>query len=385
MRSNLIVNAFIDYNVYYMPQTSAIWDTFTEITPWRLALEHDYRSAITNPLLADSVAGDFHLQSTKGRYVDGVGWVADSEDSWAIDTGNPETFYEYEPQTNGDRINIGAYGGTIYASMGHTDTVVRTRILNEPTHIDESQSRFPLIWTAQDVPTDVVFSVQYSGDGGVTWVTLSNNVNPYQEYILWQTTPYWNTYKGYWRVLNADSNYMDTSEAPFNMFYGEFAISQIWREHGLNNIIWRGAWDEPYIVEYSTDMQSWTEAPTGSGPNQTNDFISTHGGDFTYEDIGSISPEYRFYRVRHPVQNGDIQDMYIIRSGELNTIRWYSDTAGMFMVEHSSNMIVWTEASSGTETNQQNPVINAGAGISSFEDIGSTNDFSRFYRVWRQE
>lgn len=61
---------------------------------------------------------DFHLQSAYGRWnPDSQEWVADSNTSGCIDTGDPNSDWSNEPWPNGKRINMGAYGGTNQASM----------------------------------------------------------------------------------------------------------------------------------------------------------------------------------------------------------------------------------------------------------------------------
>lgn len=66
-----------------------------------------------NPLFASS--SDLHLQSKYGRW-NGSGWVTDANQSPCIDAGDPSSSYANEPAPNGNRINMGAYGNTIYAS-----------------------------------------------------------------------------------------------------------------------------------------------------------------------------------------------------------------------------------------------------------------------------
>jgi hypothetical protein len=270
---------------------------------WQLQEYHDFRSAITNPLMVDVVNGDYHIQSTVGRYVDGLGWIPSVLDSWGIDKGNPGSDYSMEPSVNGDRINIGAYGGTIYASKGYTNTVVYNRTLNHEAHIDYTNSLWPLIWTVQDVPTDVTFSVEYSGDNGATWYVLTNGISPYKEYHIWQTSPFFNTYAGLWRVISDDGKYSDTNDAPFDIFYGDYEITHEGLSGDLNYIVWVGAWSENYRVQYSDAWMAssnginWYNAPTGAGPNQTPWFDAPNGGDLTYEDIESTNKPYRLYRV----------------------------------------------------------------------------------------
>ncbi|MGB2862217.1 MAG: right-handed parallel beta-helix repeat-containing protein, partial [Sedimentisphaerales bacterium] len=59
------------------------------------------------------VPGDYHLRSQAGRWhADSRTWLLDVLTSPCIDTGNPDSDYSAELPPNGDRINMGAYGGT---------------------------------------------------------------------------------------------------------------------------------------------------------------------------------------------------------------------------------------------------------------------------------
>jgi hypothetical protein len=63
------------------------------------------------------VDGDYHLKSQAGRwYPDSNIWFQDDQTSPCIDAGDPDTPFGDEPFPNGDRINMGAYGGTTEAS-----------------------------------------------------------------------------------------------------------------------------------------------------------------------------------------------------------------------------------------------------------------------------
>ena len=58
----------------------------------------------------------YHLKSQDGRW-DGQQWVNDDVTSFCINTGSSNSNYSDEPIPNGNRINIGAFGGTSTASM----------------------------------------------------------------------------------------------------------------------------------------------------------------------------------------------------------------------------------------------------------------------------
>ena len=59
--------------------------------------------------------GDYHLKSEGGRWTE-TGWVIDTVSSPAIDAGDPADPVSDEPEPHGDRINMGAYGGSDQAS-----------------------------------------------------------------------------------------------------------------------------------------------------------------------------------------------------------------------------------------------------------------------------
>ena len=63
------------------------------------------------------VEGDYHLKSQAGRWNAALDrWVWEDETSPCIDTGDPQMPVADEPLPNGNRINMGCFGGTPYAS-----------------------------------------------------------------------------------------------------------------------------------------------------------------------------------------------------------------------------------------------------------------------------
>jgi hypothetical protein len=71
-----------------------------------------------DPLLVDEQNGDYHLLSNRGRYwPEHNVWVLDRLTSPCIDGGDPNVGTLDEPIPNGNRINMGAYGGTAQASL----------------------------------------------------------------------------------------------------------------------------------------------------------------------------------------------------------------------------------------------------------------------------
>jgi hypothetical protein len=63
------------------------------------------------------IGGDYHLKSQAGRWDPLLRvWVLDERTSSCIDAGSIDSPVGHEPMPNGDRINLGAYGGTSEAS-----------------------------------------------------------------------------------------------------------------------------------------------------------------------------------------------------------------------------------------------------------------------------
>jgi len=72
----------------------------------------------SDPFFANPAAGDYHLRSARGRYWAEHGvWVLDDENSPCLDGGDPDADYSGERAPNGGIINMGAFGGSYYASM----------------------------------------------------------------------------------------------------------------------------------------------------------------------------------------------------------------------------------------------------------------------------
>jgi hypothetical protein len=71
-----------------------------------------------NPLFADVGNADYHLRSRYGRYwPEHNVWIIDRTISPCIDAADPAVYPRSERMPHGGRMNMGAYGGTPYASM----------------------------------------------------------------------------------------------------------------------------------------------------------------------------------------------------------------------------------------------------------------------------
>ena len=69
-----------------------------------------------DPLFEDADKDDYHLKSQAGRWdPQSEAWIMDEVTSPCIDRGDPNSAIGDEPDPNGERINMGAYGGTTEA------------------------------------------------------------------------------------------------------------------------------------------------------------------------------------------------------------------------------------------------------------------------------
>jgi len=100
------------------------------------------------PLFVDLENGDYRLRSKWGRYwPEHDVWILDRMSSPCIDGGDPSAEPLNEPQPNGGRINMGAYGGTSQASLSLTEENLPGQASN-PSPAD----------SAVDVDTEVILS-----------------------------------------------------------------------------------------------------------------------------------------------------------------------------------------------------------------------------------
>ncbi len=89
---------------------SDFWDCGFDVPPGAGNMSED-------PLFADQAQGDYHLKSQAGRWDLGTElWVTDEMTSPCIDAGDPQSDFGGEPEPNGHRANVGAYGNTTEAS-----------------------------------------------------------------------------------------------------------------------------------------------------------------------------------------------------------------------------------------------------------------------------
>jgi len=104
------------------------------------------------PLFVDPANGDFHLQSRYGHWdVSSQSWVNDKYTSKCIDGGDPSSVWTAELWPHGERINMGAYGGTPEASKSPS-TAGNPADFNHDGFVDELDMRlFSFKWLVEEV------------------------------------------------------------------------------------------------------------------------------------------------------------------------------------------------------------------------------------------
>jgi hypothetical protein len=104
------------------------------------------------PLFADANNGDYHLKSEAGRWdANSQSWVIDANTSPCIDAGDPNSDWKAELWPHGQRINMGAYGGTPQASMS-LSTVGNIADLDNDGDLDFNDLKsFTEKWLKQEV------------------------------------------------------------------------------------------------------------------------------------------------------------------------------------------------------------------------------------------
>ena len=114
-----------DYNDLYATNGANVVETdegfgpsYATLAAWQAASGQDAHSISADPLFADAANGDFHVRSKAGRYDPAAGTfvTVDAVVSPCVDAGDPTDPVGDEPNYNGGRVNLGAYGGTAEAS-----------------------------------------------------------------------------------------------------------------------------------------------------------------------------------------------------------------------------------------------------------------------------
>jgi Leucine-rich repeat (LRR) protein len=119
-----------------------------------------------DPLFADPDNGDYHLLSEHGRYSpQHYAWILDEITSTCIDTGDPNVGPLDEPAPNGGRTNMGAFGGTSFASMSQPDPDEPIYFIDENLKIAVEEQ----LGISDPTPNDMLTLISlHADDRGIT-------------------------------------------------------------------------------------------------------------------------------------------------------------------------------------------------------------------------
>jgi hypothetical protein len=147
-----------------------------------------------DPLFADPSQGDYHLLSEIGRFVkinpadynvpDGH-WVPDAVTSPCVDMGDPMVNPMREAMPNGGRLNMGAYGGTAYASMSEWPLVGD---VNFDGAVDSLDIRL-LSQNWLQIASDVAILNDGTADGMVNFVNYAIVTENWLHALPWAKQP----------------------------------------------------------------------------------------------------------------------------------------------------------------------------------------------------
>ena len=195
-------------------QTSRLPHYFQTLSEWVAETGYESHSLVVNPGFVDAAQGDFHLLSQQafGRY-DTVAesWVKDSETSHLIDAGTG--MYAVEPEPHGGAANIGLFGNSAVASRTPTNGWLQVMALNDGGRVEGTCA---LSWTVGGNAVSEHCCLEFSADGGASWVTLATNIVASDRTYAWNTTRNISTVRGRWRISSeSDPTIMDTSDELF--------------------------------------------------------------------------------------------------------------------------------------------------------------------------
>ena len=201
-----------DYNNFFATGSGELvwWQKpFTDLVDWQIEANLDNHSigstvinpTLDNPLFVNAGAGDFRL----------------SGGSTSIDAGDFDTAYLDEPAPNGNRVNLGAYGGTAVAAGSPAASV---SMIYPDYYTDWPAYEVRTIqWTNVALSGNADIDLYREGVGKVVDIATvpladgSHEWNPGLSSILGHTT---NRYRI--RVTAADSpSHLDESREPFSI------------------------------------------------------------------------------------------------------------------------------------------------------------------------
>ena len=254
-----------------------------------------------DPLFADQANHDYHLKSLAGRW-NRETWVRDSTSSQCIDAGSASSDHSNEPEDNGDKINIGRYGNTIYASLSgiNSDTA-----FDDTTSDDLTDNTTPDDTTPDDLTDNTTPDENVSDENIISEVEVyDNRLREASSFTVYQTSSFIDA-GGMNNVRYRDVMGFDLSEYTDASQIGAATLSLYWyypsgttRPEDTVIEVYRPAssWNSNYV--------SWNRRDSGvAWKNAGGDWYDKNGvlqGSTPYATItikGSTLPDNRYYEL----------------------------------------------------------------------------------------
>ncbi|HEY8240750.1 MAG TPA: right-handed parallel beta-helix repeat-containing protein, partial [Kiritimatiellia bacterium] len=206
-----------DHNVVHLTGSAKFF--FDGVTPAPLLSDYqrltgrELHSTTVDPAFEDPEALDFHLRSTAGRFDPATSsFVTDTNDSPAIDFGNPSAAFAAEPAPNGSRVNAGMHGNTPEASKSRTNAWLLALSFSDGGTISSNET---LRWIAQNFTNGATVRIEYSANGGTNWSTVAGGIDATGGVYVVSPASLSSSFNGRWRVVSeSDGSVADASDAP---------------------------------------------------------------------------------------------------------------------------------------------------------------------------
>ncbi len=365
-----------DYNVLFV-ESNAVSATvigsgtnIDTLASWSALTGYERHSLDVRPLFADPGSLDFHLKSVafNGRYVPGTGFVQDAVESPLIDAGPPAYAFSEEPNNNGNRINMGLFGGSWEASKSSGDDYIRTANYSWGGWM---KSTGVFHWVAGGAATGHTVLVEISTDGGDHWDTVASGVSADRELQGYNALSTNDSPSCLWRVtseINASltdqtTNFFAIRKNPFTLYVNDLSTA--------NDMYCTG-------VGASTNWPASAARPLNSLKRAV-DLFDLEPGDVIYIDTGSYNTNVAVSVGRNdsgsksaPVQiagsTNDLPDRTVMHALSLSNA-----ALTLAALEHAviSNITLTVDSATGLHVFNSTNIILEGLFVSSSSNSGA--------------
>lgn len=204
-------NAFCDYGTNHCIATNDYLRTaYRTLSAWQQDGGEKHSTVLGDVGFVDIATGDYHLRSQTGSWHGGH-WTADGQTSWGIDFGNPaDDAYQNEPNPNGTRVNVGAYGGTEWASKSSASEPELKILTLADGGI--ATNGIPLHWQSRGIPGGSLVEISYWNGTELVLLAKTNvNASPFVWESQAEPTP-----ESYWEIKLADNPSVFTRSETFS-------------------------------------------------------------------------------------------------------------------------------------------------------------------------